>query len=147
MKNIMPPTYLTIFLILAICLHFIFPIMRIIHSPYTYIGILLIVLGVWIDVWADAIFKKRNTTVKPHEKPSHLEVNGPFRISRHPMYLGMAVVLLGIDVFLGTLVTFVFPLVFVILMEVLFIPMEEKSMENVFGKKYLDYKKKVRRWI
>jgi protein-S-isoprenylcysteine O-methyltransferase Ste14 len=32
-------------------------------------------------------------------------------------------------------------------MEVMFIPFEEKNLEQAFGKEYHDYKKKVRRWI
>ncbi len=81
------------------------------------------------------------------ETPSAILVSGPFRISRHPMYLGMAAILLGEAVFLGSLATFVFPLIFAILMEVLFISTEEENLEKAFGKDYLDYKTRVRRWI
>jgi len=85
--------------------------------------------------------------VKPKEMPSKLVVSGPFRISRHPMYLGMAAVLLGEAVFLGSLTTFAFPLIFMALMVVLFMSTEEDNLERTFGKEYLDYKSRVRRWI
>ena len=39
------------------------------------------------------------------------------------------------------------PIFFIILMEIVFIPFEEKNLEQEFREKYLDYKKKVRRWI
>jgi protein-S-isoprenylcysteine O-methyltransferase Ste14 len=134
-------------LLLSVGLHFALPVTRVIVSPYRYLGIVLIGFGVVVNLWTDSLFKKHKTTVKPYESPTHLEVSGPFRISRHPMYLGMVAILLGIAIALGSLVTFVFPIVFVILMETMFIPFEEKNLEEVFGRKYLDYKKNVRRWI
>jgi len=48
---------------------------------------------------------------------------------------------------LSILFHFIFPIVFVILMEVLFINFEEKKMKKTFGKKYINYTNKVRKWI
>ena len=107
----------------------------------------MVAFGVVLNIWTDAIFKKRDTTVKPHEIPTALEISGPFQMSRHPMYLGMVAILLGVAVLLGSLVTLFFPVIFIVLMEMFFIPLEEQNLEKTFGKKYLDYKKKVRRWI
>ena len=143
----MPPTYFIILLLLSIGLHFLLPIKKIIFSPYNYSGIILIIFGIIMNIWADALFKKKKTTVKPHEIPNFLEISGPFKISRHPMYLGMLAILLGTSFFLGSLITFAFPVIFIILMEMIFIPAEEKNLKKVFGKEYSDYKKKVRRWI
>ena len=148
MKNkILPPTYFMIFLLLSAGLHFIFPIKRLIFTPYTYSGTILIVLGIILNIWSDQLLKKKKTTVKPFEKPTSLETSGPFKISRHPMYLGMASVLLGVSIVLGSLITFIFPIIFIITAEKMFISVEEKNLEKTFGKKYLDYKNKVRKWI
>ena len=134
-------------LALSILFHFLFPLVRFSYSHYNYIGALLIIFGIFLNLKADSMFKKSRTTVKPHLMPSSFEVSGPFRISRHPMYLGMFLILLGSAIIMGSLTGFIFSFVFVALMEILFIPKEEKNMEKAFGKKYLDYKKKVRRWI
>jgi len=108
---------------------------------------MLIVFGGAINFLTDSIFKKEKTTVRPFEKPAVLIVSGPFHFSRHPMYLGMAAILFGVAVLLGSLTLFIFPIIFAILMQALFIPTEEKNLEITFGQKYLDYKKKVRCWI
>ncbi|MDP2898656.1 MAG: isoprenylcysteine carboxylmethyltransferase family protein [bacterium] len=148
MRNrVLPPTYFLVCLVCEIGLHFAFPIRKIVAFPYSLVGIPLIILGGGLNVWADALFKKHGTTVKPHESPTALVTSGPFRLSRHPMYLGMLAILLGDAVLLGSVVTFVFPIVFVILMEAIFIPLEERDLEEIFGERYLDYWKKVRRWI
>ncbi len=146
MPRIMPPTYFWIFLIITTAIHFVFSI-KIIYFPYTLLGILLILFGTIITIWTDLIFKKVKTAVKPHEKPKKLIMQGPFKISRHPMYLGMACFLLGLAIFLGDLISFIFPIIFVVIMETKFIPLEEKNMQKVFGKKYLEYRKKIRKWI
>jgi len=146
-NKLLPPTYFFIFLLLTIGLHFILPLMQIIHTPYRFIGILLLGIGIWLNMWADGLFKRKNTTVKPFEKSSALILDGPFRFSRHPMYLGMVIALLGVATILGSLITFLMPIAFFISMQIVFIRHEEKALEQTFGQKYLDYKNRVRSWL
>ena len=146
-KKILPPTYFIILLLLSIGLHFIFPIKKIIFPPYTYFGWMLIIFGAVLNIWTDSLFKRKETTVKPFEKPTDFIATGPFRISRHPMYLGMTAILLGVAILHGTLITFIFPLIFIFLSEKLFIPHEERNLEDVFGENYINYKNRVRRWL
>ena len=146
-KQILPTTYFIIFLFLSILLHFIFPIKKIIFYPYNQAGWLFILFGAVLNIWADKLFKKNKTTVKPNKKPTELITISPFKVSRHPMYLGMTAILFGVALLHSSLVGFIFPIIFIILIGILFIPLEEKNMQETFGKKYINYKKKVRRWI
>jgi protein-S-isoprenylcysteine O-methyltransferase Ste14 len=146
-KKIMPTNYFIAFLALSIALHFLFPIKKVVYPPYTYAGFIMILFGAIMNLWTDRLFKENNTTVKPYLEPTSLITSGPFSLSRHPMYLGMASVLLGVAVNHGTIITFVFPLLFVILMEILFIPFEEETLIRIYGVDYRDYQSKVRRWI
>ena len=134
-------------LALSVLIHFFFPLMKFSYFPYNYIGILLIIFGIFLNLKADSMFKKSRTTVKPHLIPSSFHVSGPFILSRHPMYFGIFLILVCSEIIISSLTTFIFPFAFVALMEILFIPKEEKNMEKTFGKKYLEYKKRVRRWI
>jgi protein-S-isoprenylcysteine O-methyltransferase Ste14 len=146
-QKIMPTTWFLVLLFLSIVLHFVFPILQLYDAWYRYLGILLIVFGVILNLWADSLFKKSGTTVKPHLLPSSLQLSGPFLLSRHPMYLGMTAILLGLAVILGSLVSFIFPVIFVLIMEILFIPHEEKNLIAVFGEEYFGYKRRTSRWI
>jgi len=121
--------------------------MQLIYAPYRFIGILLLGIGIWLNMWTDGLFKKKNTTVKPFEKSSALILEGPFRFSRHPMYLGMVIALLGVAIILGSLITFLVPIAFFITMQIVFIRHEEKALEQTFGQEYLDYKNRVRCWL
>ncbi len=141
----MPPTYFFFTLIVSIALHFIYPTGRVFDFPY--VGLALTVFGVVLNLWTDRLFKEGETTVKPFEDPSLLITSGPFSISRHPMYLGMASILLGVAFIMGTVISFVFPMLFVVAMELLFISHEEEDLERIFGEKYREYRRRVRRWV
>lgn len=143
----MPTTYFWCLLLISIILHFVFIMTKFIFVPYSYLGWLFIAIGAILAIWPDFIFRKNKTTVKPHEKPTKLITSGPFRISRHPIYLGFTLILLGVSTIHGTIVSFIFPLLFALIMEFKFIRMEERKLEKAFGKQYLDYKKRVRKWL
>lgn len=147
MNKILPPTYFYACIVISVMLHFLLPIEQIIKLPYNWIGFLFFFLGGTLNIWTDQLFKKVNTTVKPFEKPSSLILNGPFKISRNPMYLGMALLLIGLGFVLGSITSFIGFILFVAAMEIGFIHQEEKILLGVFGTEFEAYKKKVRRWI
>ncbi|MFZ3383249.1 MAG: isoprenylcysteine carboxylmethyltransferase family protein [Candidatus Methanoperedens sp.] len=140
-------SYFIILLILSIWLNFVFPIQAILYAPFTYFGIIIIGFGIVIGLWSRSLFLKSKTTLSPYESPTSLVTSGPFHISRNPMYLGMAAILLGFAILQGTLVTFAFPALFIMIIETLFIPDEERKLEKIFGEQYKEYKNKVRQWI
>jgi len=139
--------YFIILLVLSVLLNFVFPVPVFLSPPSTYSGFLIIGFGFVMAFWSRSLFLKNATTLQPSEEPTSLVTSGPFRFSRNPMYLGMASILLGVAVLLGTLVTLVFPIIFIMLIEFFIIPGEERKLEKIFGEPYREYKKSVRRWI
>ena len=146
-KNIFPPTYFFISLVIAALLHFTFPIKQLIYYPINLIGFLFFLLGGLLNIWADQLLKKQNTTVKPNKIPTVLIQTGAYKITRNPMYLGMTLLLIGAGFILGSIISFAGTILFILSMEIRFIPMEEKLMQEQFGDEFDNYKKKVRRWI
>jgi protein-S-isoprenylcysteine O-methyltransferase Ste14 len=139
--------YFIILLVLSVLLHFIFPAPAFLSPPSTYSGVLIIGFGFVLAFWSRSLFLKNATTLQPSEEPTSLVTSGPFRISRNPIYLGMALILLGVAVVLGTLVALAFSVLFVALIDFFIIPGEEWKLEKIFGEPYREYKKSVRRWI
>ncbi len=146
-KRFLPPSYFNTSVILMIALHLIFPLKSIITSPYNYFGLLLLLLGFLMNIWASEYFKKVQTAIKPFQKSSYLVTEGLFKYSRHPMYLGMVVALLGLFLFLGSITPIIIIPMFIYSIKKKFIQVEEKTLEEKFGEQYLTYKKKVRCWI
>ena len=143
----LPPKFLNLFLVLAIGLHLVLPIRRFLYAPYTYLGLVVIFFGVALNVWSVSWLKRQRTTIDFFETPNQLVLNGPFRISRNPIYLSGVVTYLGVAILFGSLITFVFPLALWVLLNGLYIPAEEELLEKIFGERYLEYKRRVRRWI
>jgi len=142
-----PPVYFFLFLFLMIVLHFILPVKILFHAPGSYAGFLLLAAGAALALWARLLFRIRNIPVRPGEELKDLELSGPYRFTRNPMYLGMTLILLGGSVALGSLTSFLGPIAFWSVINVIFIPFEERKLETTFGQRYLDFKNKVRRWL
>jgi protein-S-isoprenylcysteine O-methyltransferase Ste14 len=148
MKNrITPDFYFVFFLALSILFHLVIPLFKIIHFPWNLFGIILIIIGILMTLLTNSVLLKNRTSIQPFENPDVLLTSGLFKLSRNPLYLGMALAFFGVVITMGSLSPFVFPIVFVIIINRLIIPIEENKLEIAFGDKYLDYKTKTRRWI
>jgi protein-S-isoprenylcysteine O-methyltransferase Ste14 len=139
--------YFLILLVLSVLLNFLLPVPVFLSPPATYSGILFIGFGLVLAFWSRSLFLRNSTTLQLSEAPSSLVTSGPFRISRNPIYLGMAAILFGVAVVQGTQVALAFPVIFVMLIHFFIIPGEERKLEKIFGEPYWEYKKSVRRWI
>jgi protein-S-isoprenylcysteine O-methyltransferase Ste14 len=111
------------------------------------LGIISFVVGLGLNLIGDRTFKKCKTTVKPFEESTTLVTSGVFQISRNPMYLGFVLILSGIAILMGSLAPYAIIIIFIILIDNVFIKVEEIMLEEKFGNSWLEYKRKVRRWI
>ena len=139
--------YFLILLVLLMLMNFLFPVPAFLSPPFTYFGFLIIGFGLILAFWSRSLFIRNSTTLQIYEEPRSLVTSGPFRVSRNPIYLGMALILLGVAVLQGTLVAFTFPVIFVTVIGFFIIPGEERKLEMLFGEQYREYKKSVRKWI
>jgi protein-S-isoprenylcysteine O-methyltransferase Ste14 len=146
-KRVLPPTYLFISIATMVLLNFLSPIYNFAPYPWNLLGIVPLVTGVALNLMADAAFKEVQTTVKPFEISTALITTGVFRMSRHPMYFGMALILFGIAILMGSLAPLIIIAIFAILMELVFVRTEEKMLEKQFGLAWTTYKNKVRKWV
>lgn len=147
LKQLLPPTYLYVAIILIVLLHFIFPIVHILKIPWNLFGIIPLILGAALNLNADNAFKRYQTTVKPFRESNALITDGVYRYSRHPMYLGFVLILVGLSLLLGSISPYIVVIVFAILMDVVFIRAEESMLEAKFQDEWKEYKSKVKRWI
>ena len=146
-KKIYPPTYFNLSWLLMIVLHFFIPFLVLYTGFWKMIGIFPISIGVYLNLAADKLLKINDTTVKPGEQSEILVQSGVFKLSRNPMYLGMALILFGIAIILGSVTPFIVLIIFVFLINKNFISIEESMLEDKFGTNWIEYKKNVRLWI
>jgi len=146
--RLMPPTLFLALLVATVALALTLPAHGIDTAPFSYIlGGALVGAGIVLNLWSDQQLKRVHTTVKPYDTPSTLVAGGAFRLTRNPMYLGMALILAGTAVALGGLVALSCPLMFMVAVDRWFIRTEEANAEAAFGAAYVAYRRKVRRWL
>jgi protein-S-isoprenylcysteine O-methyltransferase Ste14 len=146
-QRIPPPAWFAIALALIVGLHRYFPIASLIPAPWHYSGIAIASVGVFVAVWAVVLFRHAGTTIIPLQESSALITTGPYRFTRNPMYLSMALLLLGAAVFAGSLSPLIVIPAFVVIIQVLFIAREEAMLAQRFPAEFAAYSTKVRRWF
>jgi protein-S-isoprenylcysteine O-methyltransferase Ste14 len=127
--------------------HFLFPLREVITGFWRLSGIVPMIVGLILAYSGAGEFRKANTGFQLKTGGSSLVTSGPFRYSRNPMYLGMLLWLAGLAVLLGSILPFLFPLVFFVLANFFVIPPEEKKLRQTFGERFITYQERVRRWV
>ena len=87
------------------------------------------------------------TTVSPYSESTALVTNGPYRVSRNPGYLGMALAYSGTALLAGALWPFATLGPTLALIELGVIRREERYLERTFGHEYREYRARTRRWM
>jgi protein-S-isoprenylcysteine O-methyltransferase Ste14 len=146
-KNKTTKSVVTIFLfILPFLTHYYFPITIIIKKPYSYLGIVFILAGIIISIRTSQMFREAGNHFDLKSESVKLMNSGIFRYSRNPMYLGMFFWFIGLAILLGSLVSFLYPILFFIIANVMII-FEEKKLSQIYNDEYANYQKRVRRWL
>lgn len=106
-------------------------------------------LGAAFDFAGLLAFRQSRTTVNPlhPEKSSALVTHGIYRITRNPMYCGMASFLLAWAAYLQSPLSVLGVLAFIGYITRFQIKPEERMLEKLFGGEFTAYRQRVRRWL
>ena len=106
-----------------------------------------IAASLYLDGGATRSFLRAGTRMEPWKPSSNLVTTGPYRFTRNPMYVGMACLYLGASFAFGYLWSAALLPGVLVVIDRYVIAREERYLERRFGKPYLAYKTKVRRWL
>lgn len=120
---------------------------RLVPWPWAGLGAGAVVLGLVLANTSIRLFRRSGTTHDPRETPTSLVVWGPYRYTRNPMYVGLAAILLGIALLVGSWPFFLVPLLFLLVMNFWYVPHEERALRDIFGVDYEAFRARVRRWL
>ena len=112
-------------------------------------GLVFLIIAVIIIILSINKFRAIKTTISPLKpnNTSSLVITGIYKHTRNPMYLGLLLILFSTALLLNNFISFLILPLFIIFITKNQILPEEEALENMFGEKYKNYKKKVRRWI
>lgn len=143
-----PPAWLLPSLLLAWLLHRYLPLVEWLASPWNYfLAAVVWILSLVITGRAARGLASHKTTIYPNGESTALVTDGLYRYTRNPMYLGMAMIVLGFALYLGSLSALFAVVFFCYAVQLLFIIPEEQRLEAWFGEAYRNYQQQVRRWI
>lgn len=131
----------------GLSIHYLKPLTISGPSWLLYLGILFLIGSFLGFGYMVNFFKKKETEIKPTKTTSKIITSGLYKYSRNPVYLILCAAPIGIGLIFQTywaMLSFIPSLIIVYFTAV---KKEEKYLEKKFGKEYLDYKKKVRRWL
>ena len=108
---------------------------------------LFVALFAGLLVWSFVWFARQKTTVIPNKPASALVLDGPFRFTRNPLYLAMALLTIGAGLWLNTWWVLILLIPAVALVDRFVIAREEAYLRRRFGAEYDAYTARVRRWL
>lgn len=113
------------------------------------LAIALVVLGLIVLVASLRRFAAAGTTPNPMQprKASQLVTSGIYAWTRNPMYVGDAIILAGIAVWMGSVLNLLLVAAFIAYIDRVQIAAEEQALAANFGERYAEYRKRVRRWL
>ena len=111
-------------------------------------GFIAIVTGLSLGLASVSSFRAAHTTVLPMGRPTTAIVErGPYRFTRNPMYLAMALAYIGVSLLLNNVWAIVLLPPVLLVIDVFVIRREEGYLAAKFGDSYRSYCARVRRWI
>jgi len=142
-----PPLIFLILMLVAYGAYHFWPIGFGSSSGLRYIGLVIVILGIFIVILAKRSFNRVETNIEPWKPTTHIISTGIYAHSRNPIYSAFCLIPIGLGIFLNNfwiLISFI-PSAF--LVYYIAIKKEEVYLGKKFGEEYHHYKNQVRRWL
>jgi protein-S-isoprenylcysteine O-methyltransferase Ste14 len=112
-----------------------------------WIGGAVVAIGVALAVSALVTFRIAGTRVEPYKPTTAVVTHGPFALTRNPIYLGMFLGQIGLAIGFDSLWILAMLAPFFLVIRYGVVAREEAYLERKFGRAYLEYKSRTRRWL
>ena len=149
--RIFPPALPVVTILLGVVLERWWPIDLALEPPplvrYWTGGLIVGGAILLLGLWAVVIVRASGQSENPWKPTTQIVEQGPFRVTRNPMYLQMILVCIGFSILLwNAWILLLTPLCAWLLQRLAIVP-EEEYLEREFGDAYREYRRRVRRWL
>lgn len=111
------------------------------------LGLFMAACGLALDLATILAFRRHRTTVLPHRGATSLVTDGPFRVSRNPIYVGNTLLVAGAGLVFGVAWLLPAALAGAFATQKLAIEREERHLALRFGKDWTDNAARTPRWL
>lgn len=107
----------------------------------------MIIGGILVLICVLFLVIKGKGTPAVFDPPREFVAVGPYAYVRNPMYVGGFILLVGFGLYQTSVSIVILALILIVIFHFFVSLVEEPNLERLFGKSYLDYKKRINRWI
>lgn len=143
----LPPLYFIAALLIGLMLERQWPLYQFPDFVRQLVSWPLLALSLVLAISAFYQMTRAGTAIDPRKPSTALVTSGPYRFSRNPMYLSLALLVTGVAFYRSSLWALLLLIPAVLLLERLVIRREERYLEDKFGERYREYRSRVRRWL
>jgi protein-S-isoprenylcysteine O-methyltransferase Ste14 len=145
--RIAPPLLFVLPILASLALEWFVPT-SFMHGALRWIlGALIVIAGIGLSVGGFITQKRAGTDPIPFNPSTRIVAHGLYRFTRNPMYIGFALWTLGLAVLINSGWMLLAVPIGLVLIDRIVITREERYLKRKFGEEYLNYKRRVRRWI
>ncbi|AQS37390.1 putative protein-S-isoprenylcysteine methyltransferase [Shewanella psychrophila] len=145
--RIPPPVVFIFFMFCGLGVDLIYPLDTHIPVVLAYLGMAISIFGLVVLLYLATLFKRVKTNIEPWKPTSRIISTGIYAYSRNPIYLAFCTIPLGAGLFFSHIWLILSVLPACISIYYLAIRPEEAYLTEKFGDEYLEYRRRVRRWL
>lgn len=116
-------------------------------GPVRWIGLLGVAVGLYLYLWALLRLMRRQTSALPGQPPTALEIAGWYSRVRHPLLLGVVLILIGEAIAAQSVILLSYSLLYWLWLNLFVARREEPELHAAFGDAYAAYCRQVPRWL
>ena len=110
-------------------------------------GFVILIVAMTLGLWGIVAFNRAGTNVSPHASTLIVVTDGPYRFTRNPMYLGIALFQLGLGLAASLDWSVIIAPLVLAALHYGVVLREEAYLTAKFGAPYTEYLDKTRRWL
>ncbi|MBC7811135.1 MAG: isoprenylcysteine carboxylmethyltransferase family protein [Burkholderiales bacterium] len=142
-----PPLIFLAGTVLGLLLHWLLPLRLIPDALQVPVALVPLIASVILGLSAAQQFIRAGTHLEPNRPSTAIVTSGPYRFTRNPIYLAMALFQTGIGIMVDGVWVLLLLIPVLLVVNYGIIMREERYLERKFGDEYRRYKQSVRRWI